>query len=225
MDISSQPPNSTANLHHRANFSRTQRRLEPRQQILLVLHAKTDSDQPRLDAEPRGPIQLAIVRQNGIRTREGKVGSKTGTLEALKRIEKSFRRSSRRERERKQASVPPFLLVLLFAAARSLLLPTTFIVLWRAVLWIKHLFDNGGRSRISTSDRARSQKITHNFRVGVDTPHATFEISRVSLEVYSVFVKIVIFKSGIEVLLQNLVVLPLRVQNEAGMNLSKRLFG
>jgi hypothetical protein len=120
---------------------------------------------------------------------------------------------------------PPYPFLVILFVARSLLLPTTFIVLWRAVLWVKHLFDNGGRSRISTSDRVRSQKIAHNFRVGVDTPHATFEISRVSFEVYSVLVKIVIFKSGIEVLLQNLVVLPLRIQNEAGMNLSKRLFG
>ena len=70
-----------------------------------VLQSDTNADERFGYAVLRRPVKLGIVREDGIRTRECKVGAETGTLGACERIVECLRCCLTHEREREETSV------------------------------------------------------------------------------------------------------------------------
>ena len=85
-------------------FSRLQSVCEYLMQPADVLQSDTDADERLGHAVLRCPVKLVIVREDGIRTGECKVGAETGTLGARERIEECLRCCLTGEREREETS-------------------------------------------------------------------------------------------------------------------------
>ena len=85
-------------------FSRPQSICEYLMQPTDVLQSDTNADERLGHAVLRRPVKLGIVREDGIRTGEGKVGAETGTLGARERIVECLRCSLTREHEREETS-------------------------------------------------------------------------------------------------------------------------
>jgi hypothetical protein len=77
----------------------------PRKHILQprrVLQPNANTYERARHAISRRPIQLTIMGQYSIRTREGEISSEAGTLRALERVKERLRRAGARECEREQ---------------------------------------------------------------------------------------------------------------------------
>src|SRR6266702_6062289 len=67
-----------------------------------ILEPDTDADERAGHAIPRRPIEFSVVREDGVRAREGEVGAEAGALCAREGIEEGLRCSWAGEREREQ---------------------------------------------------------------------------------------------------------------------------
>jgi len=67
-----------------------------------VLQSDANADERSRHAVLRRPVELGIVREDGVWARERKVGAETGALGARERVIKCLRRALTREREREE---------------------------------------------------------------------------------------------------------------------------
>lgn len=69
-----------------------------------ILQPDTNADERPGHAVLLRPIELGVVREDGVRARERKVGAETGALGAPERIVERLRRALARESEREEAA-------------------------------------------------------------------------------------------------------------------------
>lgn len=69
-----------------------------------VLQPDTNADKRPGHGVLRRPVELGVVREDGVRARERKVGAETGALGARERVEERLRRALAREREREETA-------------------------------------------------------------------------------------------------------------------------
>ena len=124
----------------------------------------------------RRPIELCVVREDGVRAREGEVGAEAGALVARERVIERLRRALAREREREEAPE---------AAAGQ----TARGVVGRGLpLWVEDLGDGRGRDL-----GGRVQQVADVLGTGVDLRRALGEVARVSFHEDGVLVVVGVF--------------------------------
>ena len=120
-----------------------------------VLQPDANANERPGHAVLRRPIELGIVREDGVRAREGEVGAEAGALVARERVIERLCRPLAREREREEAP----------EAATG---QTARGVVGRGLpLWVEDLRDRRGRDL-----GGRVQQVTNALGTGVDLRRA-----------------------------------------------------
>jgi hypothetical protein len=145
------------------------------------------------------PVELGIVREDGVRARKGKIGAETGTLVARERIIKRLRRALTREREREEPSEA--------AAGQT----ARGIMLRGLPFGVEDLADGRGRVLLLGG---RVQKVAYVLGIRVDPRCALCETARVAFHKDGILVVVDIFVSCEQSLSQRGMMLARGVQYE-----------
>lgn len=180
---------------------------ERRLEALDLFQSNADSDETRLDAEIVGPVELEVVRQQGVRARQRKVGPQTRTLVAFERVKEGLARFLRAESQGKQSSVPA-----LACRGESLSDPVVFRGdVSRVIHPFEHAIGRAGR----VFEGPRDEHLGQVVRVVVDDRNSMTEIPRVSFHVDGVLGEVVILVPVFLRRLQLVVKLGVRRQYQA----------
>ena len=141
-------------------FCRLQSVGEDLVQPTRLLQPDANAHERRRHAILRRPLELGIVREDGVRARECEVRAQARTLGARERVIERLGGALPREREREQAA----------EAAAGRTPPPRGVVGRRLPLGVEDLRD--GRGRIVVGLRGRVQEIAHALGVRVDLRRA-----------------------------------------------------
>lgn len=180
-------------------FSRLQSVCEYLLQPGGIFQSDANADKRAGHAVLRRPVELGIVREDGVRARKGKVGAETGTLVARERIVKRLRCALTRKREREEPSEA--------SAGQT----ARGIVLRGLPFGVEDFGDGRGRLLLLGG---RVQKVAHVLGVRVDPRGALCEIARVAFHEDGILVVVDIFVSCCQSLFQRGIMLARGVQNE-----------
>lgn len=194
------------------------------QQERLVFQTDGNPNETSLDAKLCCPVELAVVRQDGVWTGEGEVGTQTGTLCALQCVVECLTSSFavKRDGEKTSISSTALLLVVCFSAAvgrhvsqsaKRFLATTHIVILPGLVSRIKKILDHPRPSTLTLS--FAPQHARDRSCVAVDLDDSAYEIARIPLHEDGILVKVCVFVMRVQRLLQHGVMLTLWIQHHA----------